>query len=81
VPTVKSMLRAALEDVPIGSRPSVAHPAARPLECVIIGVDGTSPVARACAEVLGGGGIPIDLRIRSENVGPRVRRRSFRAVH
>lgn len=80
-PAVTSMLRAALEDVPVGSRPSVGHPAARPLECIIIGADGTSPVASTCAEVLAGGGVPHDLRIRSEHVHARAQYRSLRAVH
>jgi hypothetical protein len=81
VSAARTVFQAALEDVPIGSRPSVGHPAARPLECIITGADRTSPIALALAEVLTGGEIAHDLEIVGKGVGTRAGHRMLRAVH
>lgn len=80
VQAVIQMLGAALEDVPVGSRPSVGHPAARPLECVLLGADRSSPLGRACVELLEGGETLHHVRALGGGAVGRVRRRALEVV-
>jgi hypothetical protein len=78
--SVIQMLGEALEDVPVGSRPSVGHPAARPLECVLLGADRSSPLGRACVELLEGGEILHHVRAPGRGAVGRARRRALEVV-